>query len=400
MSDPKDIRFRKKGTLVVARIKVGKKWDDHSHGWHTRAEAREPAIALRDELQAKYATEHPNVEPSAEQTAQTGQEGCRERSLQELAEEQLDKYIDRQRLRAGDNLQSSLNWLWKNMGDKAKLPPKKQKKAYFTRIRNILIDGKLAQRTMELYSKTIREVLRQVPGLDPAFIAELENLPRKDDVTEASGDPFQQSHLKTMFDLIGTVAELVQILFWVGASGGPQIVDTVFLPFWAIDWVTGMISYRRIKTGERIEFCALPPLLELLKKRRERLGPNAIYVLPEIIFKKSELRDPECNQEGWHVIAKWKKVPKKIADRGAENGTKKMTAFLELCGIKTRALTHKSFRKHNISFWASIGIKLKTRMRMAGHSKENAHYRYDVPAAFEIIRAKEITWRYYQAHTS
>lgn len=277
------------------------------------------------------------------------------------------------------------------------LSPKKQKKSYFTRIRDLFIDGQLSQRTMELYSKTIREILRMVPGLDPACIAELENLPKKEDITEASGDPFQQSHLAVMFKLIDTVTEIVQILFWIGASGGPQIVDTVFLPFWGIDWVTGLISYRRVKTGERIEFCALPPLLGLLKKRRDRLGPNAVYVLPELIFKKNDLRDPECNQEGWHVIAKWKKVPKKVADRGAGNGAKQMTDFLKLCGIKTKGLTYKSFRKHNISFWASIGIKLKTRMRMAGHSKESAHYRYDVPAAFEIIRAKDITWRYYQA---
>lgn len=32
-----------------------------------------------------------------------------------------------------------------------------------------------------------------------------------------------------------------------------------------------------------------------------------------------------------------------------------------------------------------------------GHQRESAHYRYDVPFVDEIIRAKDITWRYYQA---
>jgi len=160
-----------------------------------------------------------------------------------------------------------------------------------------------------------------------------------------------------------------------------------------------LISYRRIKTGEAIEFCALPPLLALLKQRWARMGPDAVFVLPELIFKVKDLKDPTCNTEAWEGFKAWKdmRAPHSDVVRGASNGAREMTAFLKLCGIKSEGITHKSFRKHNISFWASIGIKLKTRMRMAGHSKEEAHYRYDVPAEFEIMRAKEITWRYYQA---
>jgi hypothetical protein len=399
MSNPKDIRFRKKGHVVTVRIKVGGQWLDRSGGWRTVEEATAPAIALRNQLQAEYATAHPETNPENNVAGAEAKPGQRAKSLRRWAIEEHAAYCKRQRLREAKNGRSSLNWLWLQLGDKADLPPRLQKVQFFTKVRNALVDGPLAQSTVELYSKTIREILRRIPDLDEKCLAELENLPRKDGLLEASGDPFQRGHFKVMFGRIDSADETTQIVFWIGASGGPQIVDTVFLPFWAIDWTTGMVRYFRVKTGERIEFRALPPLLDLLKKRRDKLGPNAVYVLPELIFLKKHQKNPACNTKDWDGFKDWDKVkvPHAAAVRGAANGQKVMSNFLQECGIKTEDLTHKSFRKHNISFWASIGIKLKTRMRMAGHSKESSHHRYDVPAEFEIIRASEITWRYYQA---
>jgi len=400
VADLRDIRFRKKGKVVTLRIKVGGKWLDRSGGWRTVEEATGPAIKLRDELQANYAAAHPSPAPDSGSgaTAGNGKPRKNEKSLRQRALEEWEAYCKRQRLRDVENGKSALNWLWTQLKDKADLPPRMQKVSSFTRVRNAFLDGPLKQRTVELYSKMIREVLGRMDDLDPKCVAELDKLPHKDGALEASGDAFNRLHFKEMFKRIWTATETIQLLFWIGASGGPQIVDTVFLPFWAIDWTTGMIRYFRVKTGERIEFRALPPLRELLQKRRERLGPDAVYILPEVIFLKSDLKDPGCNLKGWRGFKGWeKKVPKDAAHRGADNGTRLMYAFLEQCGIKTGAITHKSFRKHNISFWASIGIKLKTRMRMAGHNKESSHNRYDVPAEFEIIRASEITWRYYQA---
>ncbi len=400
MADVKDIRFRKKGRVVTVRIKVGGQWIDRSGGWHTIEEAKGPAIALRDKLQAEYAKAHPEANPGDEGGLDvTRKPSRREKSLRERAAEEHAAYCKRQRLRDPKNGRSAFNWLWTVLGDKADLPPRFQKVQYFTKVRNEFLDGPLAQRTVELYSKLIREVLQRIPNLDPKCIAELENLPKKDGPLEASGDAFQRQHFQVMFQKIGQSDETTQLLFWIGASGGPQIVDTVFLPFGAIDWTTGMIRYCRVKTGERIEFRALPPLLDRLKKRREKLGPDAVYVLPELIFLRRNRKDPACNTRGWSGFKEWAngKVPNATAIRGSTNGSNTMTEFLKQCGIKTSVLTHKSFRKHNISFWASIGIKLKTRMRMAGHSKQDSHHRYDVPAEFEIMRASEITWRYYQA---
>jgi hypothetical protein len=398
MANPRDIRFRKKGKVVTVRIKVGGQWLDRSGGWRTIEEATGPAIEMRDKLQAGYAAAHPAPAPDPGDPAGNRKPRKNERSLRQRALEEWEAYCKRQRLRDTENGKSALNWLWTQLKDKADLPPRSQKVSSFTAVRNAFLDGPLKQRTVELYSKLIREVLSRIEDLNPKCVAELDKMPHKDGAVEASGDAFTKSHFKIMFKLVGTVIESVQLLFWIGTSGGPQIVDTVFLPFWAIDWTTGMIRYFRVKTGERIEFRALPPLLELLRKRLERLGPDAVYVLPEVIFLKRDLKDPGCNLKGWRGFKGWgKKVPKEAADRGADNGTRLMSAFLKQCGIKTDAITHKSFRKHNISFWASIGIKLKTRMRMAGHIKESSHNRYDVPAEFEIIRAAKITWRYYQA---
>jgi hypothetical protein len=402
VGNPKDIRFRKQGDLVTVRIKVGNQWIDRSGGWRTIAEATGPAIELRDRLQAEYASAHPAPAADQDDGAADGDEAKprrREKSLRERAAEEHASYCKRQRLRDGKNGNTAFKWLWKQMKDRADLPPRLQKVRFFTQVRNALLDGPLAQSTVDLYSKGIREILRRIPDLDERCIAELENLPHKDGMAEANGEPFNRSHFQEMFKRIGDADETTQIIFWIGASGGPQIVDTVFLPLSAVDWISGMVRYRRVKTGERIEFRALPPLLELLKKRRENLGTDAVYFLPEVIFLQTEQKDPACNTKGWDGFKTWikGKVPNDDAVRGSGNGTRIMAGFLTECKIKTTNLTHKSFRKHSISFWASLGIKLKTRMRMAGHSKEESHNRYDVPAEFEIMRASEITWKYYQA---
>lgn len=334
MSNPKDITFRKQGGLVTVKIKVGPKWVDRSGGWHTKAEAIAPAIELRDKLQAEYAAANPVADTANPEATGIPNPGRRFKSLRQCAEEELEKYVKRQRLRDSKNIGSALQWVWEVMGAQADQPPKCQRKFDFTRLRNKLVDGDLAQATKELYSKYIRLILSRVPGLDVEFLSELQNLPKKDAMAEASGDPFQRSHFEIMFERINTMKETIQILFWIGASGGPQIVDTVFLPFRAINWTTGLISCRRIKTGEVIEFCALPPLLALLKLRYERLGPDAVYVLPELIFMVKDLKDPACNTKRWNGFETWKnmRVPQSDMVRGAANGAREITEFLKLVG--------------------------------------------------------------------
>jgi hypothetical protein len=373
MRNPENIKLLPKGNFYYAVIAIGNDlhgWTstEHSENWKTKKEARDAAIKLRDSLQAQFDAAHPEILPaqlpSERPPVQEGQpleDAHGRKSLQALAHRELAAYSKRQRLRA-DNIYYS------DLGD----------------------------RTVELYTKMIRGILKRlIPcGLNPLCIAELERLPKRG-TPDQSGAAFLQSHLKTMLNRLGSnsepVSETQSILFWIGASGGPQIVDTVFLPFAAINWDTGMITYFRVKTNEMIQFGALPPLLALLKKRRALLGEKAAYVLPELVYGVKERRHPEHNR------VSWTKVPKESADQAAWRGAHEMNTFLEACGVKTKGLSHKSFRKHNISFWASIGIKLKTRMRMAGHSRESNHLRYDTASEVEILRAREITWKYYEA---
>lgn len=395
MSELKNIRFRKKGALVTVRIKVGANWVDRSGGWRTIAEATAPAIQLRDKLQGEYDANHPTASPEdGEVTVRKG------KSLQVCATEALVTYGRRQRLRTTKNIESALRWAWRVIGVKAELPPKEQVKATFTKLRDALIDSpNLANRTRELYSINLRRVFGLIPTLNREFLHELANLPRTGSTARVSGDAFQVTHFQTMFSRIGDADDTTQGMFWIGASGGPQIVDTVFIPFSAVDWTTGRIHYWRIKTHEEIDFYALPPLLAWLKRRRTLLGEDAVYAFPELVFLSKEQDQPDCNTSAWAGFNTWKhgEVPQSCVVRGAANGLKHMVAFLKSCGIKTDGITHKSFRKHNISFWASIGIKLTTRMLMAGHSRLEAHQRYDVPAQFELVRARDILWKYYQA---
>jgi len=409
MRNPENIKLLPKGNFYYAVIAIGndlRGWTstEHSENWKSKKKARDAAIKLRDSLQAQFDTAHPEILPaqlpSEQMPAQEGQplkDAHGRKSLQALAHRELAAYSKRQRLRADNIYYSALEWLWSALGPEVtKLPPSEQKVKSFAQVREKFISSDLGDRTVELYTKMIRGILKRlIPhGLNPLCIAELERLPKRG-TPDQSGAAFLQSHLKTMLNRLGgnsePVSETQSILFWIGASGGPQIVDTVFLPFAAINWDTGMITYYRVKTNEMIQFGALPPLLALLKKRRALLGEKAAYVLPELVYGVKERRHPEHNR------VSWTKVPKESADQAAWRGAHEMNAFLEACGVKTKGLSHKSFRKHNISFWASIGIKLKTRMRMAGHSRESNHLRYDTASEVEILRAREITWKYYEA---
>jgi hypothetical protein len=349
----------------------------------------------RDELQL----EHAKANPVQDELNPAEGGGWKLKSLRVRATEALEKYGKRQRLRTTKHIGTALKWAWGAMGPHADVPPKHQRKAYFTKLRDKLVDGDLARRTRDLYSKNLRLILSQLPDLDPDFLEELANLPRLGTLSKGSGDAFQRSDFEVMFARIAAEDATVQGMVWVGLSGGPQIVDTVFLPFSAVNWHTGRIRYKRIKTQEDIEFYALPPLLDWLKARRALLGQNAVFIFPELIFSGKDLSSPECNTPAWDGFKAWKnmEVPQLFVVRAANYGFQRITDFFKRCGIKAAGISHKSFRKHNISFWTSIGIKLSTRMLMAGHSKLEAHLRYDVPADFELIRSRDILWDYYQS---
>ena len=419
MSDPGDkITFRHQGSLVTAKIwigndEVGYERVDRSGGWHNMDEAKDGAIRLWRELQAEFDKAHPAtaqpvdvVQPN--QAVKQPKPVRPGRSTRNLVTVELAKYAKFHRLSETKNHRSALRWMWKMMKEKADYDPRDQKPKYFLAVRELMLDSKLSGRTVELYAKLIRESLVLIVplGLDPVCIAQFENMPKKGDSEDSGGEPFARAHLRVILSCIATVSERMQTLVWIGLSGAPQIINAVFLPFSAIDWSTGLINYYRVKTGEQIKFYAMQPLMELLKKRRERLGPNAFYVFPELVFTKKEQKDSECNNLGWAYIRGWegwKKVPKRTRDRGSGYGMVAIAKFLVGCGLKTDCglptdhLTFKSFRQHHISFWASLGIKLSVRMLIAGHTKKDNHGTSDIPTNDELEQVRNITWRYLQA---
>jgi anaerobic ribonucleoside-triphosphate reductase len=388
-SDMKDVRLTYKNGCRIAKIRVGKEWVDRGLEKIPRKDRTAYLIQERDSLQAKYNKQH-NVDGTSNTNNETG---TPTRSFKEDVIEEIAAWKDRQQLRNPDNYDSAFNHVWEVLGNEANKNTKGQSPKSFAKLRVHWLESGLSTRTIQLYAKHTREILTKLVhkrGLKPECVDELKNI-RRQGVSEASGEAFRQSHLKIILELVRIQSELIQILVWIGLSGGPQIVDAVFLPLIGVDWESGLITYRRVKTNEIIQFAALPPLLELLKRRRDRFGPGAVYALPELIFMVEEIKDPKCN----HV--NWAKVPQDVAVRGAANGIKAINEFLTACKIKTKEITYKSFRKGNISFWASIGIKLKTRMRMAGHTREEAHNRYDTPSEPEILQASKITWDYLEA---
>jgi hypothetical protein len=261
------------------------------------------------------------------------------------------------------------------------------------KLRNFLTDCDEIANCASEYGRRICQVLRLVPGVPPDFIRILGRLPRNKGDGE-KGDSFQDSDLKTILLKQKEVQdETTRILIGIGLSGGPQVIDSCFLPLEGINWRTGLISFKRVKSREEARFVAIPWLLDLLRQRRERLGLKAAYAMPELIFTREQQSKADCNTTVWEEA-----VPAEYVNRASVQGSKKIRKFLrETCGFTSLKLTNKSFRIHRISFWASVGFKLKTRMRMAGHKDVQRHTDYDRGADFEIQRAAEISWKYYDA---
>jgi hypothetical protein len=377
--------FYPEGSSVVnGRFKLSDgKWHPQTTGCRTMAEAKKAVPGIIDELYKKHGLERPGGKVA---------EPDNKVSFRVCLEDARDKWIERQKHRSSKNYDSALNHLWEVFGEKAQQDTKSQKPVTFAKLREHLIASGLSKRTIQLYAKLIRELLQKLVkhGLNPECIEELENI-RPQGKSEAAGEAFHRPQLREILERVGQSSNTNQGLTWIGIAGGPQIVDAVFLKIESVKFDTGLVSGERVKTDERFEFGALPPLVEWFKQRKESLGPGAVYFFPELIFTEEEAKSPECNKSAW------KKVPQQVAARGSANGMKVINEFLMACGLKTKEVTYKSFRKGNISFWASIGIKLKTRMRMAGHTREDSHNRYDTPWREEILSARDITWKYLQA---
>jgi hypothetical protein len=196
--------------------------------------------------------------------------------------------------------------------------------------------------------------------------------------------------LQTLIASLNGQTESLRILIWLALSGSPSLRDAVLLRLASVDWTTGLITYRRVASGSHIQFGALPPLLELLKLRKERFGPGAIYALPELIFTAAQLRNPAYNSFTWVT------VPEPIVVRATAIAGNAVDEFFSSCGIRATDLPFRSFRRQNISFWASIGILLEACMRKDDSWNER-HDRYYTLAEIDILRARELTWQYLEA---
>jgi hypothetical protein len=232
-----------------------------------------------------------------------------------------------------------------------------------------------------------------VTGVPPDFIKVLARLPG-DKGDGEKGETLDQAQLRTV--LIKRwleTDETTQILVEMGLCGGPQMVDSCFPTFPGINFDSGLVSFPRVKSKEEVRFYASPRLLALFRQRRDRLRRGAIHVFEDLIYTREQRKQPDCNTTAWEGD-----IPKEFVHRASVQGNNKMRNFLrKVCGFTSLKITNKSFRIHRISFWASVGFKLKTRMRMAGHKNVQRHTDYDRGADFEIKRAAEISWKYYAA---
>jgi len=394
----KGINLSYQDGLWVAAIKVGGKWSKYSRKWRTKEEALKGAKELHKSLNAQYLLDHPEADKPPRKTC--SKPAAAGESFEELFLKATEYHVDRQHLRQRTPHRRGAHYIIQGLKEDAALGLRAQKPSQWEKCRKYLLNlvktGDLSPKTLETYLKDGREVLNRylVPkGLPDACVAELERLPLASlGSAEASGLPFSKAHLEIMLDLEPTQSDTTRILMWLGASGGLQVGDAALFELgFVLDWDTGHILGRRVKTGETYEFVALPPLLTLLRKRRDKLGNKAIFALPELVFTQDELSDPACN------TVRWKAIPEHIVKRASIAGTGIVNEFLNVCGIKSKGITQKSWRKLIISVCCTIGLRSRVSMRIAGQRTLEEHQRYDTPAEFIFTRTADVVWRMFCA---
>lgn len=310
-------------------------------------------------------------------------------SLKEHADNKQEEIL--QSGKPANGLGVALDRMCTTLGPSANLPPTGFKPADFVPVREHLLNSGLAPATIEVLAGRLRQFLSElVPhGLDPACIAVFRDR-RFTTIPLHPVEPAQRSHLKVILDRLQSQLELLQLLIWILLSGATPLLDAVLLEFSDIDWNTSLIRLSRRKSGMPMAFAALAPLMELLKERRKRLGPNAVYVFPELIFTQAELRDPSCNGTRLNGDSQT------AARRAAEKARKLLADFVVACGLPPTSANYKSVRAHMTSFWASILTRRATMARVTGCMSE-CDGPFHVPVDAEIQRLRDITWNYLQA---
>jgi hypothetical protein len=286
---------------------------------------------------------------------------------------------------------NAVEQLWVVLGPKAHLSLDSQVPISFAKVRDGIVTSGMAEGAISQQLDLLRGVLRKLvhQGLRPECVEALSHFRRGTRKPEAP--TLQQSELKIILCSLATQVETFCVLVWIALSGALQLVSAVFLEFANVDWSTGIITYQCPKTGRLVRFGVLPPLMDLLRRRKERMGPDAVYVFPELIFTESELETRKCN------TVRWEQIPYAVRVRATLKANQVIANGLNLCGLQRPGLTYKCFRLHQISVWAAAGVRLKTTMWMCGHMDEPLHTLCEIPLEPEVLQIRDITWKYLQA---
>ena len=267
------------------------------------------------------------------------------------------------------------------LGELAQHEPEELDPVDYVKVREKL-DQDIPDASRRQVAGMIRRLTRELiqRGLPPGCLHHLNSVQGKSQ-NEASGRPFEGSHIRQMMVQLPHEPEVIKGMVYIGLSGGPQVIDVGTLEHDEINRENGMVRRNRIKVDDaKVEFALLPCALEWV---RSRYKEGEIYVFPELMFRESELKDPNCNRE---AVPLDKTRTKHISKKGIDL----FNAFLRRAGITSREYSFKSFRQQVVSLLSSQGIKEKVRMRVTGHQVSWSHTRYDFPAEWEFLRVRDI----------
>ncbi len=373
------------------------KWQ--STGLTDKRDAQRWADKEEARLKNQYAIEHPGVSPApggnqgttpSSQPAQPPDEIQTERPFLERLNEVRDK-LAKDGAWATSNLRQHttvINLMARAMGERINAITSRLDEDDFLPVKNMLkLDGNKIKGSGN-YVGCIRRLLRPLigNGLQKECLDVFKDLKAKGR-KKASGRPFRSHEIQIMIQGLVQEEDWVSGFVFGGLSGGPHVVDLLFLKWTEAKLESRRIVHERFKTGVESEYQMLPMFYEWLQRRPREEGD--IYVFPELVFTKVERKQLGCNKRPVNEDAR--------VETTSGNTTTNFSHALERWGIKEKGLSFKSFRQFAISFWSSVGIRTTTRMRMAGHIEMGSHMRYDFPADWEIRRAGDLTNQYVQS---
>ena len=285
------------------------------------------------------------------------------------------------------------------LGEFARVPSDRHTGPEFSRVVEEFVED--LDPTTDSIGQTLnraRHVFSRIRTLKPECLEAMRHGPKQPGKT--AGHSFWNRDVIAMGRHLPQATNTEQACFWLLACCSQHRIDIACSEWDSLFPADAPHrSGRRKKTRVEYNHLVWPELLRVIGRRIRK--PGDIYVFPEFVFSKKELKDPRCNKRRLSS-AELKRRALEISVKMGEA----FNSFLKGSGVKREGISIKSFRCFNARvglasnqsyrvLMDALGIReLKTLLRYAGSTEEEvqAQSEFFRQHWLAIMKGRKVTW--------